>query len=228
MWESIFQSILLYSKFNMVGTHSSHLVIPLAGALRASASQPLITPAVTPGVTSNQDIVDFMRQVAESMEVLRNQNEDLNTRLTVVEAQSSRRERECEERRENVRRGKRAIALYQQDNESTIEGRLHTVQNEEHHEKSHHVQSPNGESCHERSYREKSPHQGSQRERGHVRSLIIRDLAMRRLRERNLIRKGDTERNLTTENPTTTIAMKRWETSRRSKLSLLGRLLVKI
>jgi hypothetical protein len=61
-----------------------------------------------------------------------------------------------------------------------------------------------------------------------VRSLIIRDLAMRRLGERNLIRKGDTERNLTTGNPTTTIAMKRWETSRRSKLSLLGRLLVKI
>jgi hypothetical protein len=141
MWESIFQSILLYSKFNIVGTHSSHLVIPLAGTSRVSTSHPLNTPAGTPGVTSNQDIVDFRRQVVESMEVLRNQNEDFNTRLTVVEAQSSRREREREERLENVRRGKRTIALDQQDNESTIQGSFHTVQNEEHHEKSHHVES---------------------------------------------------------------------------------------
>ena len=66
-----------------MGTRSSHPVIPPIGAPRAS---------------NDQGIVDFMRQVAESMEVLRKQNEDLNTRLTVAEARSSLKEREREER----------------------------------------------------------------------------------------------------------------------------------
>jgi hypothetical protein len=83
----------------MVGTHSSHLLIPPAGTL---------------GASSNQEMVDFMRQMAESMVVLRKQNGDLNTRLTVAKARSSWRERECKERhekerRDNIRRGKQTF-----------------------------------------------------------------------------------------------------------------------
>ena len=120
----------------MVGTRSSHPVVPPTGAPRAS---------------NNQDMMDFMRQMAESMEVLRKQSEDLNTRLTVAEARSSRREREREERREKERRykvcrWKRSVAPDQQENESTIQGSCRTVQNEEHWKKSHRVESLNGES----------------------------------------------------------------------------------
>jgi hypothetical protein len=71
LWETIFQSILIHPKPDMVGTRSSHPVIP---------------PTGTPGASNNQKMMDFMRQMAESMEVLRKQNEDLNTRLTVAEA----------------------------------------------------------------------------------------------------------------------------------------------
>jgi hypothetical protein len=42
--------------------------------------------------------------MAESMEVLRKQNEELNTRLTAAEARSSQKERERAERREKERR----------------------------------------------------------------------------------------------------------------------------
>jgi hypothetical protein len=72
----------------MMGTCSSHLVIPPTGA---------------PGESNNQEMMDFMRQMVESMEVLRKQNEDLNTRLTVAEAWSNRRERECDESRKKER-----------------------------------------------------------------------------------------------------------------------------
>jgi hypothetical protein len=72
LWETIFQSILFHSKSDMVGTCSSH---------------PLIHPAGASRVSNNQEMVDFMGQVAKSMEVLRKQNEDLNTRLTVAEVE---------------------------------------------------------------------------------------------------------------------------------------------
>jgi hypothetical protein len=61
-----------------------------------------------------------------------------------------------------------------------------------------------------------------------LRSLLMSDLAMRRLTKRNLIGKGNIERNLTTVSLTTTIAMRRWKTARRSTLSSLGKLRVKI
>jgi hypothetical protein len=37
------------------------------------------------GVSNNQDIADFMRQMIESMKALKKQSEDLNTRLTAAE-----------------------------------------------------------------------------------------------------------------------------------------------
>jgi hypothetical protein len=141
----------------MVGTHSSHPVIPPTGA---------------PGTSNNQEMKEFMRQMAESMEIMRKQNEDLNTRLTVAEVRSSRRERErkerCEkERRDRVRRGKRAANPDQWDNESKAQGSLPTVQNEEHRKKSRRVESPNGGSHRERSHCKKSPHEGSCHKRHH-------------------------------------------------------------
>jgi hypothetical protein len=63
---------------------------------------------------NNQGMVDFMRQMTESLEVLKKQNEDLNTRLTVAEARNSRRDREREEwfereRQSHIRKGKRVV-----------------------------------------------------------------------------------------------------------------------
>jgi hypothetical protein len=117
----------------MVGKCSSHPVIPPTGA---------------PGASNNQEMMDFIRQMVESMEVLRKQNEDLNTRLTMAEAWSSWKERECEERlkkerRDRIHRGKRTVDSDQQDNESIVQGSHHTVQNKEHHEKSLRVESSN-------------------------------------------------------------------------------------
>ena len=87
LWETnfFFQSILTHPKSNMVGTRSSH---------------PLNLLASAHGTSSNQEIVDFMKSMVESMEVLKKPNEDLNTRLTIAEAQSSWKEREREERHE--------------------------------------------------------------------------------------------------------------------------------
>jgi hypothetical protein len=53
----------------MVGTRSSHL-IPPTGAL---------------GASNNQEMMEFVKSMAESMEALRKQNEDLNTRLSAAE-----------------------------------------------------------------------------------------------------------------------------------------------
>jgi hypothetical protein len=82
------------------------------------------------------------------MEALEKQNEELNTRLTAAEARSSQKERECEERhekemRDRVHQGKWPVDPEQQDNESTVQGDRCTLQNEEHHDKSPHVKSPN-------------------------------------------------------------------------------------
>ena len=75
----------------MVGTRSSNLLIPLAGTL---------------GASNNQETMDFMRSMARSMKVLRKQNEDLNTRLTTIEARSSWKENEREERCKKERQDK--------------------------------------------------------------------------------------------------------------------------
>jgi hypothetical protein len=133
----------------------------------------------------------------------------------VAEARSSRREREYEESREkemrdNVRKGKRPIPPGQQDNKSTVQGSCFTIQNEEHREKSHRVESLNGESHHMKGLI--------------ARSLLKSDLVMRGITERNLIGKGETERSPTTVNLTTTIVMRRWRILRGSMLLSLGKL----
>jgi hypothetical protein len=63
------------------------------------------------------------------MEVLRKQNEELNARITAAEARSSEKERERAERREKERRdrihrGKRPVNPRQEDNESTVQGKM--------------------------------------------------------------------------------------------------------
>jgi hypothetical protein len=125
----IFQSILIHIKSDMVKTRSSHPLTLLAG---------------TRATSSNQETMDFMKSMAESMEVLRKQNDDLNTRLTVAEARSSQKEKECKERREKerrdrVRRGKWPVNPEQQDNESMMQG-----ENKENRDKSRRVESLNG------------------------------------------------------------------------------------
>jgi hypothetical protein len=144
-----------HPKFNMVNTRSSHPLQPPPSASRAS---------------NNLELREFLKHIAESMEVLRKQNKDLNTRLTAAEAQSSQKERERTERREKekrdrVRRGKQPVNPDQQDNETTVQRDCRTIHDEEHHDKSHSVESPNGGSHRERSQRERSNNEGSRHER---------------------------------------------------------------
>jgi septal ring factor EnvC (AmiA/AmiB activator) len=68
------------------------------------SSHPLQPPPSAHGASNNQEMIEFLKSMAESIEVLRKQNEDLNTQLTAAEARSSWKEREREERRENERR----------------------------------------------------------------------------------------------------------------------------
>jgi hypothetical protein len=124
----------------MVNTRSSHPLRPLPSA---------------PGTSNDPELRDFLKIMAESMEVLRKQNEELNTRLTAAEARSSQKEREraerCEkERRDRVHRGKRP-ANPQEDNESTVQG-----ENEENRSKSRHVENDNDGSRRERQEGERS------------------------------------------------------------------------
>jgi hypothetical protein len=91
----------------MVNTCSSHLLRP---------------PPSAPGVSNDLELREFLKNMMESMEVLRKQNEELNTRLIVAEARSGQKERECAERREKERRdrihlGKWPVNPYEEDNE---------------------------------------------------------------------------------------------------------------
>jgi hypothetical protein len=61
---SIFQSLLIHPKSDMVKTCSSH---------------PLQPPPSAPGASNNLELMEFLKNMAESMEVLRKKNEDLNT-----------------------------------------------------------------------------------------------------------------------------------------------------
>jgi hypothetical protein len=124
----------------MVNTRSSHPLRPLPSA---------------PGMSNDPELRDFLKIMVESMEVLRKQNEELNTRLTATEARSSQKEREraerCEnERRDRVHRGKRP-ANPQEDNESTVQG-----ENEENRSKSRRVENDNDGSRRERQEGERS------------------------------------------------------------------------
>jgi hypothetical protein len=94
----------------MVNTRSSHLLCP---------------PQSAPGASNDSELREFLKNMAESMEVLRKQNEELNTRLTVAEARSSQKERERverheKERQDRIHRGKRPVNPHEEDNESTV------------------------------------------------------------------------------------------------------------
>jgi hypothetical protein len=68
----------------MVNTHSSHPLQP----------HPLQPPPSAPGASNDPNLRDFLKFMAESMEVLKKQKEELNAQLTAAEAQSSEKERE--------------------------------------------------------------------------------------------------------------------------------------
>jgi hypothetical protein len=135
---------------DMVNTRSSHPLQPLP-------SQP---PPSAPGASNDPDLRDFLKSMAESMEVLRKQNEELNAQLTTAEARSSEKERERAERRkkdkrDRIRRGKRPLNP-QGDNESTVQG-----ENEEDKSKSRGVEEGSRRG---RPRREESTHSESRRE----------------------------------------------------------------
>jgi hypothetical protein len=67
------------------------------------SSHPLRPPPSSPGALNNPELREFLKNMAESMEVLRKQNEELNTRLTIAEARSSQKEKECAKRHEKER-----------------------------------------------------------------------------------------------------------------------------
>jgi hypothetical protein len=67
----IFQPLSSILQSDMVGTHSSH---------------PLHPPPSAPRASNNLKMMEFLKSMAESMKVLRKQNEDLNTKLTVAKA----------------------------------------------------------------------------------------------------------------------------------------------
>jgi hypothetical protein len=143
-------SIASHSISDMVNTCSSH---------------PSRTFPSAPEVSNDPELREFLKNMTESMEVLRKQNEELNTRLTTIEARSSEKERECAERREKerrdrVHRGKRPVNPHQEDNEITVQG-----ENEENRDKSRRVKTHNGGSRRDRSRRERSPREESHRER---------------------------------------------------------------
>jgi hypothetical protein len=119
-------------------------------------------PPSAPGASNDPDLRDFLKSMAESMEVLRKQNEELNARITAAEARSSEKERERAERREKERRDrthleKRPVNPCQEDNESTVQG-----ENEENRGKSCRT---NEGSRMDRTHREESPRQESRREK---------------------------------------------------------------
>ena len=104
----------------MVNTRSSHPVQP---------------PSI-PGASNNLELMDFLKSMAESIEVLKKQNKDLNTRLTAAEARNSQKEKECTERsrkekQDRIHQGKWIVNPNHQDNESIVQGRSRTIPNEE-------------------------------------------------------------------------------------------------
>jgi wyosine [tRNA(Phe)-imidazoG37] synthetase (radical SAM superfamily) len=95
------------------------------------SSHPLRPPSSAPRALNDPELREFLKNMAESMEVLRKQNEELNTRLTIAEAWSRQKEREHAERREKERldrihRRKRPINPHEEDNESMVQGDRHT------------------------------------------------------------------------------------------------------
>ena len=74
----IFQSLLIRSISDMVRTQSTH---PL---------HPSVQPSIDiPGASNNPGLAEFLKQMAESMEVLNKQNEELNARFTAAEARNA-------------------------------------------------------------------------------------------------------------------------------------------
>jgi hypothetical protein len=158
-------------------TRSSHLQQP----------QPVQPPPSAPGASNDPDLRDFLKSMAESMEVLKKQNEELNVRLTAAEARSSEKERERVERREKEKRdkahrGKRPVNPRQEDNESTVQG-----ENEENRDKSRRT---NGGSRRDRTHREESPRGDLGVKEGRVKGLTERGV-----KKKGLTDQGDTEKN---------------------------------
>jgi hypothetical protein len=157
LWEAIFRSILIHLLSDMVNTRS------FTRSSHPQQPQPMQPPPSAPGASNDPDLRDFLKSMAESMEVLRKQNEELNARITAAEARSSEKEREHAERREKERRDrthreKRPVNPRQEDNESTVQG-----ENEENRDKSRRT---NGGSRRDRTQREESPRGESRREKG--------------------------------------------------------------
>ena len=98
----------------MVRTRSTH---PL--------HHPVQPPSDIPGRSNDPGLTEFLKQMVESMEVLRRQNEELSARFTAAEAQREKEsaERREKERRDEVHRGKRTVNPHLEDNESTVQGR---------------------------------------------------------------------------------------------------------
>ena len=77
----------------MVRTRSTHLL-----------HHPVQPPLDIPGGSNNPELTEFLKHMAESMEILRKQNKELNARFTVAEARTAQKERERAERREKEKR----------------------------------------------------------------------------------------------------------------------------
>jgi hypothetical protein len=72
-------------------------------------------------VPNNQHMAEFMRRMIESIELLRKQNEDLNTRLIAAEGRNGRRDCEHEERQcEQIRKGRQTVN-HDHDGESLVQ-----------------------------------------------------------------------------------------------------------
>ena len=151
----IFQSLLIPSISDMVHTCSTH---PL--------HHPVQPPLNIPGGSNNSGLAEFLKQMAESMEVLRKQNEELNAQFTAAETQREKEsaERREKERRDRVHRGKQITNPHLEDNESTVQERSQRRREEEAPSKSRREEEPNSEARRERSHREKSVHEGYRRE----------------------------------------------------------------
>ena len=74
----IFQSFLIHPISDMVGTLSTHLL-----------HRPVQPPSSIPRGSNNPKLVEFLKHMAESMEVLKKQNEELSARFTVAEARNT-------------------------------------------------------------------------------------------------------------------------------------------
>jgi hypothetical protein len=182
----IFQSILIHPKSDMMETRSSHLIPPIGA----------------PGASNNQEIMDFMRSMAESIEVLRKQKEEFNTRLTAAEARSSRR-------KESAKKGtkrKDGTEFAKESSQLILSSRITKVRFKG-------TVTPSRTKSITKSLARWSFRMTNSVGKGLVtRRLLMRDLVVKGIIEISLIGKGDTKRSTNTMSLITTTVMKRWKT----------------